>query len=354
MGQFLARLRRAFLDGKAGRYRLSLSYLTWIFLCLLSFFIIFGIFSIQSSELFILMILLSLAGPLFFMIKKDQDDAVVLDYLKELSAGIEVENPDLSNIKGTDKEMLEEISNLAKNLRTSMEESLKNERLQTDLITNVSHDLRTPLTSIISYVDLLKSGNLSEEEERKYLDILANKAERLKILMNDLIDVSRASSGALEIEEDALDFSELILQNLAEMSEGWEKKDLKPVIELPEDKAFIMTDGAKLSRIVENLISNAQKYSQEATRVYIKLEKTDKEAVFYIRNTSANPLNISPQEMMERFRRSDVARSSEGSGLGLSIAKNLSSRLKIDLDLQIQADLFTVILRCPLIKKADL
>lgn len=353
-GRLIGGIWKIVAEGRAKRYRLSLLYISWLLAFGLLSFLIIIIFGNVIGPLSLIILFLSfLAGPLYIAYKKDKEDARLIDYLKEISAGKEADKPSSAEMTGANKEMLDEVNDLAINLRSSLDESLRNERLQTDLITNVSHDLRTPLTSIISYVDLLKSGDLSDEEKNKYLDILSKKADRLKILMNDLIEVSRASSGAVEIDEDLLDFSELFLQVLAEMSEGWEKKDLEPVVSLPEDSFPIMTDGAKLSRIIENFISNAQNYSQAGTRVYMSLEKEEHEAVLVIKNTSANPLNISPSEMMERFRRSDTARTSEGSGLGLSIAKNLSTKLNIKMELKIEADLFMVILRVPLLLRVE-
>lgn len=343
----LASLWRAFAKGRGSRHRKLLALAGILFGLLLvvvvgtpfgplAFFLLLGAFVVLL---------------IYLALDQDRQDNELLDYLHRLGQGEATKMPDLSSMTGTNRALYQELAQLAADLKKTMEESLRNERLQTDLITNVSHDLRTPLTSIITYVDLLQSQDLSKEETEKYLDILAKKADRLKQLMNDLIDVSKASSGAMELNLDQLDLVELFRQIFAEMEDAWEKKELSPVVSLPEEALAAYTDGAKLSRIVGNLISNAQKYSQAGTRVYLELKKAGPFADFRIKNTSDQALNMSPMELMERFKRFDRARSSAGSGLGLSIAKNLSQQMGIQLDLAIDADLFTARLKIPLLEE---
>ena len=241
---------------------------------------------------------------------------------------------------GAHRRMASEINRFDQSLQHAVEKSLKNERMQTELITNVSHDLRTPLTSIINYVDLLRSPDATEEERAQYLEVLAKKAQRLKILMNDLIDVSKATSGAVQLNMEEIDYTEVVRQSLAEADSGWKKNALVPVVDLPEEPLYIEADGQKLSRVLENLFSNAQKYSQEGTRVYIQLQQQENQAVFTMKNTSRYELNIPAEELLERFNRSDKSRTTEGSGLGLSIAEQLAKRMGGSLTLDIDGDLF--------------
>ena len=218
---------------------------------------------------------------------------------------------------------------------------------KSDLITNVSHDIKTPLTSIINYVDLLKREDIKNERAKNYIAILEDKALRLKHLTDDLVEASKISSGNVKLEMTRINFQELINQTNGEFSEKFEDKGLQFVVNLPEEPVVIEADGRRLWRIIENLYNNAAKYAMPHTRVYVDLTMVGHMARFSIKNISEQPLNIGADELTERFIRGDVARSTEGSGLGLSIAKNLTELQKGSFDIYLDGDLFKVTIIFP-------
>ncbi|MDF2520897.1 MAG: signal transduction histidine kinase [Clostridia bacterium] len=234
------------------------------------------------------------------------------------------------------------ILGIQKGMKSAVEEAVKGERMKTELITNVSHDLKTPLTSIINYVDLLKKEELSNENAKEYVAVLEEKSARLKQLVEDLIEASKASSGNLAVNAEKVDLLQLIMQAYGEYEEKIEKTGLDVRVNASEKNVFVNADGRHLWRIAENLLSNALKYSMPNSRVYINIDKTDNYGVLTIKNMSAFPLEISPEQLTERFVRGDASRSTEGSGLGLSIAQGLTQlqggRFKVDID----GDLFKV------------
>lgn len=240
------------------------------------------------------------------------------------------------------KPLVYNINTLQSKVQTSIEEKLKSERLKTDLITNVSHDLKTPLTSIINYTDLLKKEKIENENAKKYIHILEEKTKKLKNLTEDLIEASKISSGNETIHLEKLDFKEMILQANGEFAEKLEQRKLELISNLPEENVIVSLDGKKMWRVLENLYQNVVKYSLENTRVYVELEKKNQEIVFSIKNISKEKLNISPEELMERFVRGDKSRSTSGSGLGLSISKDLVALQGGRLSIEIQGDLFTI------------
>lgn len=256
------------------------------------------------------------------------------------------------SIKCTNSE-LEELGENIKHLKQGMEkainESIKAERLKTDLITNVSHDLKTPLTSIINYTDLLKKEKIENENAKKYIDILEKKSKKLKILTEDLIEVSKISSGNETVALEKIDFKELVLQANGEFAEKFEEKNLEVISNLPKEAVIVDLDGKKMWRVLENLYQNVYKYSLENTRVYVDLIVND-HIVFTIKNISKEKLNISPDELMERFIRGDSSRHTGGNGLGLSIAKDLSKLNGGTLSIQIDGDLFVAKIKLDNIK----
>jgi signal transduction histidine kinase len=240
---------------------------------------------------------------------------------------------------------------LAENLNTiqdgiaeAVSRSVKSERMKVELITNVSHDLKTPLTSIISYVDLLSKEEGLSEHVKDYIRILALKSERLKILIQDLFDLSKAVSGEMEFEKKPLDLGKLIEQTLADLDDRISESRLIFKVNIPEGPVPIISDGNKLYRVFLNLFNNALKYSLAGTRVYVDLETTDKKAIVSIKNIANYEMNFSEEEIMERFVRGDKARSSEGSGLGLAIAQNFTQACGGDFEIKIDGDLFKVML----------
>ena len=247
------------------------------------------------------------------------------------------------------EELGENINHLKQGMEKAVNESIKAERLKTDLITNVSHDLKTPLTSIINYTDLLKKEKLENENAKKYIDILEKKSKKLKILTEDLIEVSKISSGNETVALEKIDFREVVLQANGEFAEKFEEKNLEVISNLPKEAVIVDLDGKKIWRVLENLYQNVYKYSLENTRVYVDLIVND-HIVFTIKNISKEKLNIPPDELMERFIRGDSSRHTGGNGLGLSIAKDLSKLNGGTLSIQIDGDLFVAKIKLDNIK----
>lgn len=252
---------------------------------------------------------------------------------------------DSEHLHGDNKELAASVNNMGDGIRKAVATSMKDERMQADLITNVSHDIKTPLTSIINYVNLLKREKITKEPAKGYIDILDAKAQRLKQLTDDLLEASRISSGNISLDNSRLDLTELIRQSVGEFSEKLEARKLQVVITEPSSPAYIYADSRRMWRVVENLFNNICKYAMEATRVYVDLEKEAGKVTVSLKNISETALNISPDELTERFVRGDVSRSSEGSGLGLSIARNLTELQKGEFEILLDGDLFKVILR---------
>lgn len=230
----------------------------------------------------------------------------------------------------------------------AVDQSVRNERLKTELIANVSHDIKTPLTSVINYVDLMKRQPIENEQLQSYVDVLDRKSHRLKTLIEDLIEASKASSGAMELHLGTLNFSELILQTNGEFEDYFQEADLELVSEIPEEALLFVGDGRRVYRILENLYMNARKYAVQGTRVYVKLDQIEEQAVFSISNVSAAKLNITPEELTERFVRGDSSRTTEGSGLGLSIAKNLTELMHGQFQIYLDGDWFRAEVAFPL------
>ena len=243
---------------------------------------------------------------------------------------------------------------ISRGLQEAVNEQVKAERLKADLITNVSHDLKTPLTSIISYVDLLKRENIEDKRIQGYIEVLDQKAGRLKNLTEDLVEASKASSGNINLELYPINYNEILLQTLGEFQEKLDKHSLQIISSFPDEEVVILADGRQLFRVLENLFNNCAKYALPGSRVYIALEKREKDAVFTMKNISEAPLNISPNELTERFVRGDVSRSTEGSGLGLSIAKSLTKLMSGKMIIEIDGDLYKVSLIFPLMEQEEI
>ena len=253
-------------------------------------------------------------------------------------------------IRGEDKALAEKVNDIGSGLNRAVDDAMRNERLKTDLITNVSHDIKTPLTSIINYVDILKRENIQDERIRGYLDILESKAQRLKILTEDVVEASKVSSGNISLEFMDVNFTEMIQQTEGEFSEKFAARNLMVVMNLPEEPAVIRVDGRRMWRVLENIFNNAVKYAMSGTRVYADLRIGDDKVEFSLKNVSEQQLNISADELTERFIRGDISRSTEGSGLGLSIAKSLTVMQGGTFDLYLDGDLFRVNICFPRVK----
>ena len=236
----------------------------------------------------------------------------------------------------------------------AIEEALKGERMKTELITNVSHDLKTPLTSIISYVDLLEKCDIQDETAQKYIHVLDEKSGRLKRLIEDLVEASKVSSGAVTLNKIRVNLCELATQAVGEMEDSFAEHRLEIVLNTPETPPVIFADSQKTWRIFDNLLNNARKYSLEGTRVYVDVREENGEGIFSVKNVSAEALNIPPEELTQRFVRGDQSRTKEGSGLGLSIAKDLCTLQGGALELQIDGDLFKATVKLPLAYDGDI
>lgn len=236
----------------------------------------------------------------------------------------------------------ESVNGIGDGLNDAVAANLKNERMKTELITNVSHDLKTPLTSIINYVDLLKTEGLNSENANKYLEILDQKSQRLKHLTEDLVEASKLNSGAVILEREKLDLVQLVNQSLGEYDEKFKEKRLQIVKTVQEEPLWVMADGRKTWRLFDNLYNNVYKYAMVGTRVYLDIRKESEKVIVSVKNISEQPLNFSADELMERFVRGDVSRTTEGSGLGLSIARSIVERQGGEMKVVLDGDLFKV------------
>ena len=296
--------------------------------------------------MFLLLFLLDL-GALFCVYKIALGRELILDGLKRITDGELTYKIPEKELRGDQKAMAQYINRIGDGLDAAVEKSLKDERMKTELITNVSHDLKTPLTSIINYIDLLKRLNLKDPEALKYLEILDSKAHRLKSLTEDVVEASKASAGNLSLEMADLNFVEMLYQVMGEFEERMENRHLTLMTHLPDSPAMIYADGRRMWRILENLFGNILKYAMENTRVYAEVLLEKDQVIFTLKNISAQPLNIPAEELTERFIRGDVARNTEGSGLGLSIAQSLTQLQGGTFKLYLDGDLFKVCLSFP-------
>ncbi len=243
---------------------------------------------------------------------------------------------------GDFKDFCESLNNINLGLQSAVNERMKSEHFKTELITNVSHDIKTPLTSIINYVDLIKKEKIENETVEQYIEVLDRQSGRLKKLVEDLVEASKASTGNIAVNLSPCDVGVLLSQTIGEFEEKLTRVGLTPVLRLPEKSVKIMADGRHLWRVFDNLMNNVAKYAMSGTRVYIDLTRDSDKAVITFRNISKYELNVSADELMERFVRGDSSRNTEGSGLGLSIARSLAELQGGELELNVDGDLFKV------------
>lgn len=244
----------------------------------------------------------------------------------------------------------ENLNSISQGMSKAVDERMKSERLKTELITNVSHDIKTPLTSIINYVDLIKKEDIENKTLQEYISVLDRQSARLKKLTEDLVEASKASTGNMDVNRVRTEIGILLTQTVGEYEEKLKENDLELILKKPDDEIFIMADGRLLWRVFDNLMNNICKYAQPSTRTYINLDTDDRQAVITFRNISKYPLNISSDELLDRFIRGDSSRNTEGSGLGLSIAKSLTELQQGTLDLYVDGDLFKVVVKFNIIK----
>ena len=253
---------------------------------------------------------------------------------------------DEKELFGSFRKTAEDLQSVSNGVSLAVEEQMKSERLKTELITNVSHDIKTPLTSIVNYVDLLQKAH-NAEEEQQYLNVLARNSARLKKLIEDLVEASKASTGNIQADIIPTNVQEMISQALAEYQDKLDAADLQAIVNVQDPSLSVMADGKLLWRVLSNLLSNCVKYAQSGTRVYIDAKAGNEQIVITVKNTSRDALNVDPDELMERFVRGDKSRTTEGSGLGLNIAKSLTELQKGTFTLSIDGDLFKAKITLP-------
>lgn len=297
------------------------------------------------SIIMLLCILDAAVGWLMF--KKSIDNKKIIDGIGEIRNGDLNYQVDTEKMYGENRILAEAVNSIGDGIRQAVETSMKDEKLKADLITNVSHDIKTPLTSIINYVDLLKREEIEDDKIKGYIQILDSKSQRLKQLTDDLVEASKISSGNITLHIERINIVELLNQAIGEFSEKFETKDLQMVVSFEKKVMCIEADSRRMWRVIENLFNNIFKYAMEGTRVYIDGKTENKRVALSIKNISAQPLNIDARELTERFIRGDVSRSTEGSGLGLSIAKTLAQMQGGLFELYLDGDLFKVTIEFP-------
>lgn len=295
----------------------------------------------------ILLLLAADAAVFVFLVYKAIGRNKLKNGVKKISCGELGHEIPLDKLTGDQREIAKDINSIGEGMEAAVAKSVKSERLKTDLITNVSHDIKTPLTSIINYVELLKQENFEDAKVQRYIEVLEQKSQRLKTLTEDVVEASKVSSGNITLEYMNLNLAEMIQQVSGEFEERFQARVLKEVLTLPDEEVIIRADGRRMWRIFENIYNNAAKYAMEGTRIYAELSAEEDKARFSLKNISEQALNISADELTERFIRGDISRSTEGSGLGLSIAKTLVQMQGGVFELYLDGDLFKVTIEFP-------
>ena len=291
-------------------------------------------------------------GLLYHDVKERQDIVKGIERISEGDFSYQIEQ---SAMHGDNLTLAKAVNNIRNAIKNAVEISMKDERMKADLITNVSHDIKTPLTSIINYVDLLKREEIDNERIRGYIKVLDEKSQRLKQLTDDLVEASKISSGNINLQFERIDLVELLNQTVGEFSEKFKEKCLSVIVNVNATNTVIEADSRRIWRVMENLFSNVYKYALEGTRVYVAVDSRKSpdgqdSVEISIKNISAMELNCNPEELTERFIRGDESRTTEGSGLGLSIAKNLTQAQNGSFEIQLDGDLFKVVMVFPIFK----
>ena len=325
----------------------------WKLLLVYGVFMLINLISISLFWLdgnfftFFIVLLIDVAGIVFVILFSEQ-----LGKLRRageaLAAGNYEYKTDTANMWFGLKAQANDLNSAAMGMSKAVDARMKSERFKTELITNVSHDLKTPLTSIVSYVDLLKKENIESEKAQEYIEVIDRQSKKLKKLTEDLVEASKASSGAVTVNRENLNIGELVNQSVGEFAERLEAAAITPVINLPEEDVYVYTDGRLLWRVFDNLIQNIIKYAQPGTRAYFDLTPYNGKAVLCIKNISRDPLNMSSEALMERFVRGDSSRGSDGNGLGLSISKSLTELCGGTFELFLDGDLYKAVITFPL------
>lgn len=277
----------------------------------------------------------------------------IVEGIETIAAGELEYQVETTNLHGDNLTLANSVNSIGKGIKDAVEISMKDERMKADLITNVSHDIKTPLTSIINYVDLIKRERVENEKVQNYIKVLDEKSQRLKQLTDDLVEASKISSGNINLNFERINLTELMNQTIGEFSEKFDEKSLTTVMNVNVQNAVIEADSRRIWRVMENLFNNIYKYAMTGTRVYVTIDSmrdNDSSVEISIKNISASALNCNPDELTERFIRGDVSRTTEGSGLGLSIAKSLTEAQKGTFEIRLDGDLFKVYLTFPMAK----
>lgn len=316
------------------------------FVLLLIFFVAVAEAGSVFFALFIVVLMMAMLYGVWILIKINADTKTLLTAAEKLANGeldYRISEEALNRLHGPFYEHAKNLNLISEGMKKAIENELKSERMKAELITNVSHDIKTPLTSIINYVDLLSKPH-EEEKTQEYIDVLQRQSQRLKRLTEDVVEASKASSGNIQVHMDVVSIKEIIEQASAEYEERLKKKNLLLITKIPEEKIEVDADGRLLWRVLRNVFSNASKYSMDGSRVYIDVVEDGENVITTIKNTSKNQLNITEEELMQRFVRGDSSRHTEGSGLGLNIAKSLMDLMQGSFEIQIDGDLFKSII----------
>ena len=320
------------------KMKFTLVYLVLCIAVFLLFLFFGGMFAASPEAILIPMIIF--AGFIYFIILKNINQVARINKEASEIVGGNYKKKIEKN-GGLYDGIVDNFNNIGSNLDLAIEEAVKSERLKTELITNVSHDLKTPLTSILNYSDLLSKEDNSQEEAKEYAKIINEKSNKLRVLIEDLFEVSKATSNNIELDRQELDFNSLVAQSIGEWEDKIKENNIEIISNLPEEKVMLNLDGQKFSRVLDNLFSNISKYALENSRVYVDL-RDEGGVQLTIKNISKYPLNISAEELMERFTRGEKSRTTSGSGLGLSIASSFVRAHGASFDIDIDGDLFKV------------
>ncbi|MDU2503027.1 MAG: HAMP domain-containing sensor histidine kinase [Peptoniphilus harei] len=320
------------------KMKFTLVYLVLCIAVFLLFLFFGGMFAASPEAILIPMIIF--AGFIYFIILKNINQVARINKEASEIVGGNYKKK-IEKTGGLYDGIVDNFNNIGSNLDNAIEDAVKSERLKTELITNVSHDLKTPLTSILNYSDLLSKEDNSQEEAKEYAKIINEKSNKLKILIEDLFEVSKATSNNIELDRQELDFNSLVAQSIGEWEDKISENNIEIISNLPDEKVMLNLDGQKFSRVLDNLFSNISKYALENSRVYVDL-RDEGGVQLTIKNISKYPLNISAEELMERFTRGEKSRTTSGSGLGLSIASSFVRAHGASFDIDIDGDLFKV------------
>lgn len=333
----------------------TMFYSSNITLRVLMYVAIFGFVSMLNLAIFndsamvVLIELALIAVAIYKVIKALRNYSQIENKLKEMYEGNNSNELNEEEFMKVYHNIIKYLNDISNGFENAIQDRIKSEKLKAELITNVSHDIKTPLTSIINYVDLLKQENIENEKAKEYIEILDNKSQRLKKLTEDLVEASKVSTGNISLNLEKINIVELINQAEGEFEDKFKKSGLETIIYSQENEININADSRYMYRVIENLFSNIAKYALENSRIYIDIRLLNKQAVIEIKNISKERLNISAEELMQRFVRGDKSRTTEGSGLGISIAQNLTELQNGEFKLILDGDLFKVELKFDMI-----